>query len=84
MEDRKEIFFCNLTLENKKSKIVLKEVVYKEENGYYKNTRLGIKEPLKVLNVDVICSLGFENKNKGYDIGIKSEEKRNNITGAYE
>jgi hypothetical protein len=63
MENRKEIFFCNLTLENKKNKIVLKKVVYKEENGYYKNTRLGIKEPLKVLKVDVICSLGFENKN---------------------
>jgi hypothetical protein len=80
----KEIFYCNLTLFNGKDKIILKEVVYKESNGYYKNVRLGIKEPLKVLNVDVIKSLGFESISNGYTEVTKSDEKRNNITGAYE
>lgn len=57
----KEIFYCNLTLQNGKKNIYLKNVVYKEENGYFKNIRLGIKEPLKVIKVDIIASLGFEN-----------------------
>ena len=57
----KEIFYCNLTLQNGKNNIYLKNVVYKEENGYFKNIRLGIKEPLKVVKVDIITSLGFEN-----------------------
>lgn len=57
----KEIFYCNLTLQNGKKTIYLKNVVYKEEDGYFKNIRLGIKEPLKVIKVDVITSLGFEN-----------------------
>lgn len=57
----KEIFYCNLTLQNGKNNIYLKNVVYKEENGYFKNIRLGIKEPLKVIKVDIITSLGFEN-----------------------
>lgn len=59
--ERKEIFYCNLTLQNGKKTIYLKNVVYKEEDGYFKNIRLGIKEPLKVIKVDVITSLGFEN-----------------------
>jgi len=81
---RKEIFYCNLTLQNGKDKIHLKNVVYKDNNGYFKNTRLGIKEPLKVLKVEVIKSLGFENLSNEYTEIKKSDEKRNNITGAYE
>jgi hypothetical protein len=57
----KEIFYCNLTLQSGKNNIYLKNVVYKEENGYFKNIRLGIKEPLKVIKIDIITSLGFEN-----------------------
>lgn len=82
--ERKEIFYCNLTLQNGKDNIYLKNVVYKDNNGYFKNIRLGIKEPLKVLKVEVIKSLGFENLSKEYDEVKKSDEKRNNITGAYE
>jgi hypothetical protein len=82
--ERKEIFYCNLTLQKEKEILYLKNVVYKETDGYFKNTRLGIKEPLKVLKVEVIKSLGFENLSNEYDEVKKSNEKRNNITGAYE
>ena len=82
--ERKEIFYCNITLQNGKDKIYLKNVVYKDNNGYFKNIRLGIKEPLKVLKIDIIKSLGFENLSNEYDEVKKSNEKRNNITGAYE
>ena len=82
--ERKEIFYCNLTLQNGKDNIYLKNVVYKDNNGYFKNIRLGIKEPLKVLKVEVIKSLGFENLSNEYTEIKKSYEKRNNITGAYD
>lgn len=82
--ERKEIFYCNLTLQNGKDNIYLKNVVYKDNNGYFKNIRLGIKEPLKVLKVEVIKSLGFENLSNEYTEIKKSDEKRNNITGAYD
>ena len=58
---KKEIFYCNLTLLNGKKKLFLKNVVYKETDGYFINKRLGILQPLKVLKVDIIHSLGFEN-----------------------
>lgn len=82
--ERKEIFYCNLTLQNGKDKIHLKNVVYKDEDGLFKNSRLGIKEPLKVLQIDIIQSLGFENLTNEYTEVKKSNEKRNEITGAYE
>ncbi len=82
--ERKEIFYCNLTLQNGKDTIYLKNVVYKEEDGFFKNIRLGIKEPLKVIKIDVISSLGFENLSNEYTEVKQSSEKRNKITGAYE
>jgi hypothetical protein len=82
--ERKEIFFCNLTLKKNKEKIIVNDVVYKCVDGYYKNIKLGIKEPLKVLKVDVIKSLGFENISNDFTEVKKSNEKRNNITGIYE
>ncbi len=82
--ERKEIFYCNLTLQNGKDIIELKKVVYKKQDGYFKNVRLGIKEPLKVIKIDVITSLGFENLSNEYTEVKQSNEKRNKITGAYE
>ena len=82
--ERKEIFYCNLTLQDDKNNIYLKNVVYKYEDGYFKNIRLGIKIPLKVLKIDVITSLGFENLTNEFTEVKKSNEKRNEITGAYE
>lgn len=81
---RREIFYCNLTLQNGKETIFLKNVVYKYEDGYFKNIRLGIKNPLKVLKIDIITSLGFENLSNEYTEVKKSDEKRNTTTGAYE
>ena len=71
-----EICYCNLTLllkeatkKDKATTVVLKGVVYKHENGYYKPSyknddwdRLKLKEPLKVLEIEVIVSLGYANK----------------------
>jgi hypothetical protein len=58
---KREIFYCNLTLQDGKNNLFLKNVVYKETDGYFKNKRLGIIQPLKVLKVDIIHSIGFEN-----------------------
>ncbi len=80
---QREIILCNLTLLEDKNKIILKNVVYKESNGYYKNYRLGIKKPLKVIDVECIKSLGFESIKKGYSEVSKSDNKRDDITGAY-
>jgi hypothetical protein len=82
--ERKEIFYCNLTLQDGKNKVDLKNVVYKDEGGLFKNTRLGITKPLKVIKIDIIASLGFENLTNEYTEVKMSNEKRNEITGAYE
>ncbi len=73
----KEIVFANLTLLVKEAKgkapaefVTLRGVVYKESaDGRYKPTfkndtleRLKVKEPLKVVSVEVIVSLGFANQ----------------------
>lgn len=79
----REIILCNLTLFDNKKTIILKDVVYKYSNGYYKNYRLGIKKPLKVINVECIKSLGFESLKKGFTEVKKSDNKRDNVTGAY-
>ena len=46
--------------------------------------KLKIKEPVKVIDVDVISRLGFENKSKEFTEVKANNEKRNKITGAYE
>jgi hypothetical protein len=51
---RREILFCNLTILKNKKQEVLERVVYKDVDGHYKKH--------KVLKVEVICSLGYENE----------------------
>ena len=84
----KEIVFCNLTIAHKKKIYELKEVVYKNINGmfYKKNllSKLNISEPVKVIGVEIISRLGFENKAKGFTEVKANDEKRNKITGTYE
>lgn len=95
----KEIVYANLTLLLKEANskkpaefVTLRGVVYKESaDGLYHPTfkndtleRLKVKEPLKVVSVEVIVSLGFANTTNDYTEFIKSDEKRNDITGAYE
>jgi len=83
-----EIVYCDLTIEHKGNKHILKKVVYKN-NGklFYKKShleKLNIKDSVKVLDVNVITRLGFENKSKEYTEVKANNEKRNKITGAYE
>lgn len=51
---RREILFCNLVVLKNKKEETIERVVYKNVNGHYKKN--------KVLKVEVICSLGFENE----------------------
>jgi len=83
-----EIVYCDLTIEHKGNKHILKKVVYKN-NGklFYKKShleKLNIKDLVKVIDVNVISRLGFENKSKEYTEVKANNEKRNKITGAYE
>lgn len=82
--EKKEIIYCNLTLKKGKEIIYLKEVVYKHTDGFFKNSRLGINQPLQVIKIEKIASLGFENNSKSFTEVKKSNEIRNKITGAYE
>jgi len=74
--ERREILFCNLTvLDGKKQKVIEKCVIIKGDTVYK-------KQPIK--SVEVIRSLGFENKATGFTEATKSDEKRNTTTGAYD
>jgi len=79
----REIFYCNLTVDFKGKATLVKEVVYKETDGYYRKKSM-FTEPVKVLKVDIIKSLGFEVENLSHTDVTKSDEQRNKITGAYE
>lgn len=71
-----QIVYCNLTVLKKDKEVELKEVVYKDRDGYYKGD--------KVLKVDVIKTLGYARKSKEYQTAKKSSESRNTTTGVYE
>jgi len=77
MLEPNQIVFANLTLLLKEATakksaefVTLRGVVYKEsEDGKYHPTfknptleRLKVKEPLKVVSIEVITSLGYANK----------------------
>lgn len=74
--ERREILFCNLTVsDGKKKKLIEKCVILKGDTIYKKQN---------ILKVEIIRSLGFENKATGFTEAIQSDEKRNTITGAYD
>jgi len=83
-----EIVYCNLKFRFDKKVYELKEIVYKQTDGYYYERRflepLKIKEKVRVYDIEILARLGFENKNIGYTKAVKNEEQRNKITGAYE
>jgi hypothetical protein len=74
--ERKKILYCNLTILKNNKKEIISEVVFKNVDGFYKGN--------KVLDIDIISVLGYENLTNDYTEIKKSDEKRNNITGAYE
>jgi hypothetical protein len=78
-----EILYANLTIQDGKFTKEIKGVVYKNTDGFYHNKKM-FKEPVKVLKVEKIKSLGFDCEYLGYQEVKKSDEKRNEITGAYE
>lgn len=79
----KEIFYCNLTILHNNKPLIIKEVIYKETDGFYHNKKM-FNNPVKVIKIDVIKSLGFENISNGHIEVQKSQEQRNIITGAYD
>jgi hypothetical protein len=54
-----EIFRANLLVQTDKGTKWVKDVVYKHTDGYFTRKRY-FKEPVKVLQVEVIKSLGFD------------------------
>lgn len=73
---RNEIFFCDLIVIKDKKEVKIKNVVWMETETHHKNMQ--IKEVFKH------TSLGFQNITNGFTEAKKSEEKRNDITGAYD
>lgn len=73
---KKEIFFCDLIVIKDKKEIKIKNVVWMETETHHK--KMEIKQVIK------IKSLGFQSLQTGFTEVKKSDEKRNNITGAYE
>lgn len=61
-----EIVYCNLKFRHKKKTHEVKNVVYKHLDGFYNRRRVldefKIKEPVKVLKIEIHERLGFENK----------------------
>jgi len=79
---KREILFCNIIVLEGKKEIKIDKVVLLEDEIIYKNKKF--KEPLKIIKKEIIKSLGFENLGNGFTKAVKSEEKRNDITGAYD
>ena len=84
-----EIVYCDLIVRHKDKDVKIKKVVYKNDgNKFFYNRRnleiLKIKEPVLIKEVKIISRLGYENKATGHTEVKRSEEQRNNITGAYE
>ena len=58
MTDQTEIVYCNLHLLKDSKPLILRNVVYKNIDGYYQSKKIH-PTPMKVVKVDVIKKLGF-------------------------
>lgn len=62
--ENREIVYCNIKFTYNKKDYELKEVVYKNVDGYYHNIakllKLKIKESVKITEIEIIKRLGFE------------------------
>lgn len=74
--EKREILFVNLIVEDGKKQKSIEKCVIKKGDAFYKKQ--------KIISIDLLNSLGFENNATGFTEGKKSEEKRNDITGAYD
>ena len=82
----KEIVYCNLTIHYKGKSYLIKKVVYKNDGKLFYEKKhlspLNINEPVKIINIDVISRLGFENKAIGYTEVKKNEESQSMSHGS--
>ena len=58
MTDQVEIVYCNLHVIKDSKPFIIRNVVYKEINGFYHSKKIH-PTPMKVVKVDKIKSLGF-------------------------
>lgn len=84
------IYLINAKFKYKKKEYKLYEVVWKyNEKKIYDRMRvlqsMKVKQPVKLYDIEILKELGHENKGiLGYVKAKKSDEQRNNTTGAYE
>ena len=76
MKQKKNILYGDIEIEECKKTKVLKEVVFLDGDTEYKGKKI-----ISVINFKVV---GQTNTATGYTEVKASDEKRNNITGAYE
>jgi len=84
----KEIIHANIKVTHKKKQIKITDIVILSDDKIFNNKRVlkkyGIKDPIAIDEIEVISSLGFQNSTSEFATVKKSDEKRNEITGAYE
>lgn len=95
---RGQIVNCNLKLRDSKGNVFyLKDTIFSfpyDRDRYFldfnnfEDRRIINKtkknENLTVLDIEIIQELGWKHRTKDYTEAKKNDEKRNNITGAYE
>lgn len=73
---RKNILFGDIVIMDNKKQKTIKGAVFTEGDTLYKNNKI-----MKILNAKIV---GQTSINKSFTEVKASDEKRNNITGAYE
>lgn len=76
MNERKNILFGKLVLKDGKKSIELDNCVWTEGDTHYKNNEI-----VEIVSFKNVGKTSITNK---YTEVVASDEKRNNITGAYE
>lgn len=85
-----EILFVDAKFKYKKKEYNLEGVVYKHNKNFeYWNflelkKKRNITEKVLLYDIKIISRLGFPNKSKGFVEAVKSNEKRNKISGQYD
>ena len=88
--EENEILFVDAKFDHKNKTYCMEEIVYKHNNQYKYwdyielKKKLGINDPVVLYDIKILKRLGFANKSKRYTEAIKSDEKRDKITGKYD